>query len=99
MELNAVENSYARWAPVYDATFGAITNSGRRRAVKRINEKPGTVLEVGVARGNTVATGALKQRATTPASSPPRAGAQCRWGCHWAEEQGFAPDDFLMLRT
>ena len=51
MELNAVENSYARWAPVYDATFGAITNSGRRRAVKRINEKPGTVLEVGVGTG------------------------------------------------
>ena len=51
MELNAVENSYARWAPVYDATFGAITNSGRRRAVKRITEKPGTVLEVGVGTG------------------------------------------------
>lgn len=51
MELNAVENSYARWAPVYDATFGAVTNGGRRRAVKRINEKPGGVLEVGVGTG------------------------------------------------
>ena len=51
MELNAVENSYARWAPVYDATFGAVTTGGRRRAVKFINQKPGSVLEVGVGTG------------------------------------------------
>ncbi|MCK0171721.1 hypothetical protein MWU53_11675, partial [Aliiroseovarius sp. S1123] len=30
MELNAVKTSYARWAPVYDRTFGVITNAGRR---------------------------------------------------------------------
>lgn len=51
MELDAVETSYARWAPIYDATFGAVTNTGRRRAVERINENPGTVLEMGVGTG------------------------------------------------
>ncbi|MEO1406916.1 MAG: class I SAM-dependent methyltransferase, partial [Pseudomonadota bacterium] len=41
----------ARWAPVYDKTFGAITNVGRRRAVRYINGLQGTVLEVGVGTG------------------------------------------------
>ncbi|WP_299870270.1 class I SAM-dependent methyltransferase [uncultured Roseobacter sp.] len=52
MELNAVTTSYARWAPIYDKTFGAITNVGRRRATKYINAQLGTdVLEVGVGTG------------------------------------------------
>ncbi|MEP2678128.1 class I SAM-dependent methyltransferase [Tateyamaria sp.] len=52
MELNAVKSSYARWAPVYDKTFGAITNAGRRRAVESINAgDAATVLEVGVGTG------------------------------------------------
>ena len=51
MDLKAIESSYARWAPVYDATFGRITNAGRRRAVALINQAPGTVLEVGVGTG------------------------------------------------
>jgi len=51
MELQAVQTSYARWAPVYDRTFGAITNVGRRRAVEYINTRPGKVLEVGVGTG------------------------------------------------
>lgn len=52
MELNAVKTSYARWAPVYDKTFGAITNVGRRRAVDYINtQDAGNVLEVGVGTG------------------------------------------------
>ncbi|UWR75705.1 class I SAM-dependent methyltransferase [Phaeobacter inhibens] len=52
MDIKAVETSYARWAPVYDKTFGAITNVGRRRAVGYVNEhRNGRVLEVGVGTG------------------------------------------------
>lgn len=51
MELNAVTNSYKRWAPIYDRTFGAITNRGRKRAVEHINTQSGSVLEVGVGTG------------------------------------------------
>ncbi|MTJ05325.1 MAG: class I SAM-dependent methyltransferase [Sediminimonas qiaohouensis] len=51
MDLNAVKSSYARWAPVYDKTFGAITEGGRRRAVAHVNTRGGTVLEVGVGTG------------------------------------------------
>lgn len=51
MDLDAVRNSYARWAPVYDATFGRITHAGRRAAVRHINGRGGHVLEVGVGTG------------------------------------------------
>ncbi|GAA6201435.1 class I SAM-dependent methyltransferase [Aquicoccus sp. SU-CL01552] len=51
MDIKAVQNSYARWAPIYDKTFGAITNDGRRRAVGYINSTAGHVLEVGVGTG------------------------------------------------
>lgn len=51
MDPEAIETSYARWAPIYDATFGRITNTGRRTAVRVINERPGSVLEVGVGTG------------------------------------------------
>ncbi|GGO57409.1 phosphatidylethanolamine/phosphatidyl-N-methylethanolamine N-methyltransferase [Roseovarius pacificus] len=51
MDLKSIESSYARWAPIYDATFGNITNVGRRRAVHLINRIPGRVLEVGVGTG------------------------------------------------
>ena len=52
MELHAVKSSYARWAPVYDRTFGAITNTGRRRAVEYVNAQAvSSVLEVGVGTG------------------------------------------------
>ncbi|HBU14878.1 MAG: phosphatidylethanolamine N-methyltransferase [Rhodobacteraceae bacterium GWE1_64_9] len=51
MELDAVAKSYARWAPVYDRTFGAITHAGRRRATGFANRVGGTVLEVGVGTG------------------------------------------------
>lgn len=51
MEIEAVRQSYARWAPVYDHTFGAITNTGRRRAAAYISRFGGDVLEVGVGTG------------------------------------------------
>ncbi len=51
MEIEAVRQSYARWAPVYDHTFGALTNTGRRRAAAYISRFGGDVLEVGVGTG------------------------------------------------
>ncbi|MEC8575894.1 MAG: SAM-dependent methyltransferase, partial [Pseudomonadota bacterium] len=52
MDIKAVESSYARWAPVYDRTFGAITNVGRKRAVGYVNaNRTGRLLEVGVGTG------------------------------------------------
>ncbi|WP_372885817.1 class I SAM-dependent methyltransferase [Shimia sp.] len=51
MEIEAVQSSYARWAPVYDRTFGAMTSAARRRAVAYINAQSGAVLEVGVGTG------------------------------------------------
>ncbi|MEW2918469.1 class I SAM-dependent methyltransferase [Ruegeria sp. ANG10] len=51
MDIKAVQTSYARWAPVYDKTFGTVTNVGRQRAVEYINKRPGKVLEVGVGTG------------------------------------------------
>ena len=51
MEIEAVATSYRRWAPVYDATFGAFTRAGRRRLVEHVNRRTGSVLEVGVGTG------------------------------------------------
>lgn len=51
MDVMAVQTSYARWAPVYDKAFGALTDVGRRRAVEYINTRSGSVLEVGVGTG------------------------------------------------
>ncbi|MDK3017746.1 class I SAM-dependent methyltransferase [Pseudodonghicola flavimaris] len=54
MDIKTVETSYARWAPVYDRTFGAVTRTGRRRTVDFINRTLSCgdrVLEVGVGTG------------------------------------------------
>ncbi len=52
MDINSVKTSYARWAPVYDRTFGAITRVGRNATVSYINGQPVTsLLEVGVGTG------------------------------------------------
>ncbi len=51
MESAAIKKTYARWAPIYDSTFGAATALGRRHAVKHVNARGGEVLEVGVGTG------------------------------------------------
>ncbi len=51
MDIQSVQTSYARWAPIYDRTFGAATNVGRKRAVEYINTRSGSVLEVGIGTG------------------------------------------------
>ncbi|MHA6345065.1 class I SAM-dependent methyltransferase [Roseivivax sp. CAU 1761] len=52
MRSEAVTTSYARWAPIYDKTFGRITQAARRSTVDYINAIPAhDVLEVGVGTG------------------------------------------------
>jgi len=51
MKAEAVTSSYRRWAPIYDKTFGAVTNAGRRRAGAYLTQLGGSVLEVGVGTG------------------------------------------------
>jgi phosphatidylethanolamine/phosphatidyl-N-methylethanolamine N-methyltransferase len=48
---DAVKRAYARWAPIYDKTFGVIADAGRVKAVDIINTLDGKVLEVGVGTG------------------------------------------------
>ena len=47
----SVREAYRRWAPIYDVTFGAIADSGRKAVARLINRRRGTVLEVGVGTG------------------------------------------------
>lgn len=51
MDPQVAMRTYARWAPVYDHTFGAVTNVGRRRAAQILTGFGGRVLEVGVGTG------------------------------------------------
>jgi phosphatidylethanolamine/phosphatidyl-N-methylethanolamine N-methyltransferase len=51
MEIQAVHKSYARWAPIYDHTFGAVTHAGRKRVAALANAAGGRLLEVGVGTG------------------------------------------------
>ncbi|QUS36176.1 class I SAM-dependent methyltransferase [Falsirhodobacter algicola] len=51
MKAEAVTTSYRRWAPVYDATFGRVTQAGRDRAARHVSQRGGRVLEVGVGTG------------------------------------------------
>jgi phosphatidylethanolamine/phosphatidyl-N-methylethanolamine N-methyltransferase len=51
LDTSAVRRAYRRWAPVYDGTFGLVASAGRRRSVELINQRRGSVLEVGVGTG------------------------------------------------
>lgn len=51
MHEHAVRKAYARWAPIYDLSFGMIADAGRVNAVEAINKRRGSVLEVGVGTG------------------------------------------------
>ena len=51
MKPEAITTSYKRWAPIYDATFGKFTHSGRHHATDVANTIGGHVLEVGVGTG------------------------------------------------
>jgi phosphatidylethanolamine/phosphatidyl-N-methylethanolamine N-methyltransferase len=51
MQVEAIQKSYRRWAPVYDLTFGRITQGGRILAAAHVNAQGGSVLEVGIGTG------------------------------------------------
>ena len=52
MDEEAIRKAYARWAPVYDMTFGLIADAGRKRAVRYMNTlPPARILEAGVGTG------------------------------------------------
>lgn len=65
MGADKVVAAYARWAPVYDGTFGRITAAARRAAAERVNALPDArVLEVGVGTGIALATYRAGHRVT-----------------------------------
>ncbi len=64
MRPESVTATYRRWAPVYDRSFGVFTRTGRRRAVAEINRRSGSVLEVGVGTGLSLARYASHLRVT-----------------------------------
>lgn len=51
MQIEAIQKTYRRWAPVYDLTFGRITQGGRILAADHVNAQGGVVLEVGIGTG------------------------------------------------
>lgn len=56
MQLEHILKSYARYAPVYDQTFGWLLSfRGRSMAAGVANRRPGKVLEVGVGTGISLA--------------------------------------------
>ena len=60
--------AYARWAPVYDAIFGVITNSAISRTMRVLNAlSPGRILEIGVGTG--LACRATEKSTASPAST------------------------------
>lgn len=51
MKPDAITSTYKRWAPIYDMTFGRVTDTGRKHATAVANQAGGRVLEVGVGTG------------------------------------------------
>ncbi|MBA3909284.1 MAG: SAM-dependent methyltransferase [Rhodobacter sp.] len=51
MQVDAIQRTYRRWAPVYDLAFGRITEGGRILAARHVNSQGGSVLEVGIGTG------------------------------------------------
>jgi phosphatidylethanolamine/phosphatidyl-N-methylethanolamine N-methyltransferase len=51
LDKPAVFNAYRRMAPIYDITFGKITEAAHRQTIKRANHFTGRLLEIGVGTG------------------------------------------------
>jgi phosphatidylethanolamine/phosphatidyl-N-methylethanolamine N-methyltransferase len=64
MQVDAIERTYRRWAPVYDLAFGRITKGGRILAARHVNATGGSVLEVGIGTGLAIAYYAPKVQVT-----------------------------------
>jgi len=70
LDTSSVLKAYARWAPIYDFTFGLVAAFGRRAAVNAINSRSGALLEVGVGTGITLPNYEQKLRVTGIDLSP-----------------------------
>lgn len=70
LDTSSVLKAYARWAPVYDFTFGIIAAFGRKAAVNAINSRKGALLEVGVGTGITLPNYGSQLRVTGIDLSP-----------------------------
>ncbi len=55
LDLPSIRRVYARYAPIYDVTFGPVFRRGRAAAVGAANQVGGRVLEVGVGTGLSLA--------------------------------------------
>jgi phosphatidylethanolamine/phosphatidyl-N-methylethanolamine N-methyltransferase len=55
IDADSVRRAYARWGPIFVVSFGRIAEAGRVRAVDTINRREGSVLEVGVGTGISLA--------------------------------------------
>jgi phosphatidylethanolamine/phosphatidyl-N-methylethanolamine N-methyltransferase len=64
MQVEAIQRTYRRWAPVYDLAFGRITQGGRILAARHVNAQGGSVLEVGIGTGLALAYYAPKVQVT-----------------------------------
>ena len=63
--------AYARWAPVYDAIFGVITNAAINKTIGVLNAlPPGRILEIGVGTGLALPRYKLEHRITGIDLSP-----------------------------
>jgi phosphatidylethanolamine/phosphatidyl-N-methylethanolamine N-methyltransferase len=51
LDKETVAKAYGRWAPVYDAVFGAVFEQGRHAAIAAAERVGGRLLEVGVGTG------------------------------------------------
>jgi phosphatidylethanolamine/phosphatidyl-N-methylethanolamine N-methyltransferase len=51
MDIEAVTRSYKRWAPIYDLSFGAVSERARKFVVAEVAARGGEALEVGVGTG------------------------------------------------
>lgn len=51
LDKPAVFNAYRRMAPIYDITFGKITEASHRQTIARANQFKGRLLEIGVGTG------------------------------------------------
>jgi len=51
MQVEAIQKTYRRWAPIYDLAFGRITQGGRILAARHVNAQGGSVVEVGIGTG------------------------------------------------
>ena len=77
-----MRKAYARWEPVYDLVFGELLAPGRRQAIDVINQREGSVLEVGVAgvpdavKGEVVKAWVVKRAGASPTVDELR--AYCR---------------------